>query len=231
MTYDNGNGYLFVYTMDGDVVHLPGFKPGSNRLERRWSTAWRSRANCATASPPRARTSAPTNSRSRMSTVPSRKMGYAAALPGWNMFIATGAYLDDLDAQLKPIIWALGLAMLAIAAVAGAIAWLIGRSITGPLGVLGARMESLADGALDEEIPGVGRGDEVGAMAKTVQVFKDNALRIRGLEQVEAEAQGRIAASAVRRWRASPTTSNAASTASFARSRPLLPACRAPRNR
>ncbi len=119
-----------------------------------------------------------------MRQVPSRKMGYAAALPGWNMFIATGAYLDDLDAHLKPIIWALGLAMLAIAAVAGAIAWLIGRSITRPLGMLGSRMESLANSALDEEIPGVGRGDEVGAMAKTVQVFKDNALRIRSLEQV-----------------------------------------------
>ena len=29
------------------------------------------------------------------------------------MFIGTGAYLDDLDAKLKPVIWALGLAILA----------------------------------------------------------------------------------------------------------------------
>jgi methyl-accepting chemotaxis protein len=124
----------------------------------------------------------------------SRKMGYAAALAGWNMFIATGAYLDDLDELLKPIIWALGLAMVGIAAVAGLIAWLIGRSITVPLGQLGARMETLANGALDDSIPGVARGDEVGAMAKTVQVFKDNALRIRGLDQDAAAAQGRAAA-------------------------------------
>jgi methyl-accepting chemotaxis protein len=192
MTYDNGN-YLFIYTMDGDVVHLPGFKAGSNRLDVKVSGVAITREF---------RDGVAANG-SKILTyefqkpneqVPSRKMGYAAALPGWNMFIATGAYLDDLDAHLKPIIWALGLAMLAIAAVAGAIAWLIGRSITRPLGMLGSRMESLAKGALDEEIPGVGRGDEVGAMAKTVQVFKDNALRIRALEQVEADAQGRIAA-------------------------------------
>ncbi|RYX93911.1 MAG: HAMP domain-containing protein [Bradyrhizobiaceae bacterium] len=192
MTYDNGN-YLFIYTMDGDVVHLPGFKPGSNRLNtlvngvaitkefRDGVAAKGSHVLTYEFQKPN-------------ETVPSRKMGYAAALPGWNMFIATGAYLDDLDAHLKPIIWALGLAMLAIAAVAGVIAWLIGRSITKPLGELGARMEALAKGELDTDIPGIARGDEVGAMAKSVQVFKDNALRIRSLEQVEKDAQVRIAA-------------------------------------
>ena len=123
-----------------------------------------------------------------------RKLGYAAAIPGWNMYVGTGAYLDDLDAKLKPIMWALGLAILGIAVISGSIAWLIGRSITRPLGQLGDRMRTLADGALDADIPGVGRSDEIGAMAATVQIFKDNALRIRGLEQVEAETQRRAAA-------------------------------------
>ena len=31
-TYDIGNGYPFVYTMDGTVVSIPGFKAGDNRL-------------------------------------------------------------------------------------------------------------------------------------------------------------------------------------------------------
>ncbi|QDM23234.1 HAMP domain-containing protein [Tardiphaga sp. vice352] len=192
MTYDNGN-YLFIYTMDGVVVHLPGFKAGSDRLNtlvngvpvtrefrdgvaaKGWALLTYEFAK------PNAQ-------------VLSRKMGYAAALPGWNMFIATGAYLDDLDEHLKPIIWALGLAMVGIAAVAGLIAWLIGRSITGPLRQLGTRMGTLANGAIDDAIPCVERGDEVGAMAKTVQVFKDNALRIRGLDQDAVAAQGRAAA-------------------------------------
>lgn len=192
MTYDNGN-YLFIYTMDGEVVHLPGFKPGSNRIDVKVNgvAITREFRDGVAAKGSHVLTY---EFQKPNETVPSRKMGYAAALPGWNMFIATGAYLDDLDAHLKPIIWAIGLAMLAIAAVASAIAWLIGRSITGPLGQLGARMETLAKGELDSDIPGVGRRDEVGTMAKAVQVFKDNALRIRSLEQVEAEAQGRIAA-------------------------------------
>src|SRR5437660_431713 len=84
--------------------------------------------------------------------------------------------------------------MLGIAIVAGSIAWLIGRSISRPLNQLGARMQALADGSLEAEIPGVGRGDEIGAMAATVQIFKDNAVRIRGLEKAEAETQARAAA-------------------------------------
>jgi methyl-accepting chemotaxis protein len=126
--------------------------------------------------------------------VPIRKMGYAVALPYFNMYIGSGAYLDDLDAKMKPIAWTLGLAILGIAVIGGGIAWLIGRSISGPLGQLGARMQGLADGALDGEIPGIDRGDEVGAMAATVQTFKDNAIRIRGLEQAEAETQNRVKA-------------------------------------
>src|SRR3982751_2768080 len=100
---------------------------------------------------------------------PIRKIGYAVAVPGFDMYLGTGAYLDDLDAKMKPIAWLLGLAILGIAVVGGGIAWLIGHSIARPLGALGARMQALADGKLDGDIPGLGRGDEIGAMAATVQ--------------------------------------------------------------
>jgi methyl-accepting chemotaxis protein len=193
MTFDNGNGYLFVYTMDGVVVYLPGSKPGMDRL----NILVNGRAVAKELRDGVVASGAHTLTYEFVKPgeqVPSRKMSYAAALPGWDMFIATGAYLEDLDAHLKPIIWALGLAMLAIAAVAGVIAYMIGRSITRPLSRLGKRMKSLAEGELEYEIPGVSRKDEIGGMASTVQVFKDNAVRIRGLEQVDVDAQRRAAA-------------------------------------
>src|SRR5262249_32295483 len=120
--------------------------------------------------------------------------GYAVAVPGFDMYLGTGAYLDDLDAKLAPIAWLLGLAILGIGVISGSIAWLIGRSISKPLGQLGDRMQQLAEGKLEGEIPGTGRGDEIGAMAATVQIFKDNAVRIRGLEQAEAQTQARAVA-------------------------------------
>src|SRR6202012_5029661 len=124
---------------------------------------------------------------------PSRKVGYGVALPFFNMYVGTGAYLDDIDAKLKPIAWLLGLAIIGIAVISGSIAWMIGRSISKPLGQLGNRMKELADGKLEAASPGVGRGDEVGEMAATVQIFKDNAVRMRELERSEAEAQTRAA--------------------------------------
>ena len=123
-----------------------------------------------------------------------RKMSYAVGIPGWNMFVGTGVYVDDINAKLRPIMWMLGLAILGIGVIAGGIAWAIGRSISRPLGLLGDRMQALANGSLEGDIPGIGRGDEVGAMAATVQIFKDNAVRIRGLEKAEAETQERAAA-------------------------------------
>jgi methyl-accepting chemotaxis protein len=125
---------------------------------------------------------------------PVRKIGYAVAVPGWDMFLGSGAYIDDIDAKLRPVMWALGLAIVVIGAISGCIAWLIGRSISRPLGLLGARMQALANGKLEGEIPGVGRGDEVGKMAATVQIFKDSAVRVHKLEKAEAETQARAAA-------------------------------------
>jgi methyl-accepting chemotaxis protein len=194
MTYDNGAGYLFGTTYDGITVLSPDPKQiGTNRLDQVVNGRMISRELL-------------DGVRAKGDVLltyeyvrpgeekPVRKISYAAAIPGWNMFVGTGAYLDDLDAKLKPVIWALGLAILMIAVISGAIAWLIGRSISRPLGQLGARMRGLADGALDAGIPGIERGDEVGAMAASVQIFKDNALRIRGLDKIGAETQQRAAA-------------------------------------
>jgi methyl-accepting chemotaxis protein len=194
MTYDNGAGYLFGTNFDGITVLSPDPKQvGTNRMDvavngrmisRELLDGVKAQGEVLL-----------TYEYVRPDTdKPIRKIGYAVAVPGWNMYIGTGAYLDDLDAKLKPIIWMLALATLIIGAIAGGIAWLIGRSISRPLGQLGDRMRALADGELESDIPGIGRGDEVGAMAATVQIFKDNALRIRGLEQVEAQAQQRAAA-------------------------------------
>lgn len=50
-----------------------------------------------------------------------------------------------------------------------------GKTITGPLNRLRGSMEELASGKLDSEVEGLDRRDEVGHMAKTVQVFRDAA--------------------------------------------------------
>src|ERR1700761_2816767 len=194
MTFDNGVGYLFGTDYNGITVLSPDPKQiGTNRMDvltngRAISREWMSGVLAKGEHTMFYDYVQPGQS------VPIRKVAYAAAIPGWNMYIGAGAYLDDIDAKMKPIAWMLGLAILGIAVIAGGTAWMIGRSISRPLALLGARMRALADGALDGEIPGIGRRDEVGEMAATVQIFKDNAVRIRGLEQAEQETSKRAVA-------------------------------------
>jgi methyl-accepting chemotaxis protein len=66
------------------------------------------------------------------------------------------------------------------------------RSVIRPLARLVKTMGVLAQGDLSAEVDGKERGDEVGSMAKAVQVFKDNAVALRESE-AQAEQQRRIA--------------------------------------
>ncbi|GAB6053200.1 hypothetical protein JCM17960_20200 [Magnetospira thiophila] len=60
------------------------------------------------------------------------------------------------------------------------------RELTIPLRGMTAAMGRLAEGNLKVPVPGIGRRDEIGAIADAVQVFKDNALRVRQMEIEQA---------------------------------------------
>ncbi len=65
----------------------------------------------------------------------------------------------------------------------------IGRSkISAPLTNLSKTMATLAQGSVEVDVVGAQRKDEVGAMAQSVQVFKDNALALRTAEAAQARA-------------------------------------------
>jgi methyl-accepting chemotaxis protein len=78
------------------------------------------------------------------------------------------------------------------------LAVLLHRMVTRPvIGMTGA-MRRLADGDLATEVPFANRGDEIGAMAKALQVFKDNALAARTAEAEKAAEATKRAARASR---------------------------------
>jgi methyl-accepting chemotaxis protein len=67
-----------------------------------------------------------------------------------------------------------------------------------PIRSLSATMGVLAGGELSADVLGTARRDEVGTMAKAVQVFKDNGLRAGALEQEAAEARSHTEAERAR---------------------------------
>ncbi len=62
--------------------------------------------------------------------------------------------------------------------IAAGLGLLFSRSLTGPITRLTGTMKSLAEGNLEVEIKGAARADEIGEMARTVEVFRENALKI-----------------------------------------------------
>jgi methyl-accepting chemotaxis protein len=71
-------------------------------------------------------------------------------------------------------------------------------SVTKPLSGMVAQMRELASGNFDVILPGLGRKDEIGAMAEAVEQFKVKA-RQRALHESEAEEAKEKAASAARK--------------------------------
>jgi methyl-accepting chemotaxis protein len=110
---------------------------------------------------------------------PSPKVAYALPYAPWQWAIGTGVYLDDLDKVFwdratTAILWGIGL----LALLAGC-AWYLARGLVVPIRGLTTTMGRLTAGEIDTSVDGQQRRDEVGAMARAVQVFKDNAVALR----------------------------------------------------
>lgn len=114
----------------------------------------------------------------------SPKVSYAQLAKGWNLVIGTGVYVDDVDAMIRGLAIELGLVALGVIIVTLALAWMAIHSVVSPLGGLTRRMNGLATGDIDSPVIGDDRGDEIGAMAKALLVFRDNA---RDKVRLEAE--------------------------------------------
>ena len=62
----------------------------------------------------------------------------------------------------------------------------VGLGVIRPMTRMTGVMARLAGGGLDIEIPSLKRADEVGAIARAVQVFRENALRVQAMESEQA---------------------------------------------
>ncbi|MFL6930887.1 MAG: methyl-accepting chemotaxis protein [Xanthobacteraceae bacterium] len=92
--------------------------------------------------------------------------------------------LEASQQQTKVLVVGIGLAVVALGLI---LSYLIGRSITGPLNGLAAAMGQLAEGDTSVAIPATEINDEIGHMARTVLVFRDNAIERERLSGNEAE--------------------------------------------
>lgn len=88
----------------------------------------------------------------------------------------------------------LGVGVVLLIAMAALFGGTLSRMIATPIRKMTEAMGSLASGNLDIETLDMKRNDEVGAMAKSLEVFKENAReRARMAEQEKVEAERQVA--------------------------------------
>src|SRR5690554_5068905 len=68
----------------------------------------------------------------------------------------------------------------------GLVGLLLSRLITRPIPQLAGSMDSIAEGNYETEVPYTGLGNEVGGMARAVEVFRQNGLRVSQMTEAEA---------------------------------------------
>ncbi|MBL4801691.1 MAG: HAMP domain-containing protein [Emcibacter sp.] len=98
--------------------------------------------------------------------------------------IAAESSASEANSEL---IWGIVVLIVALAIGAGAF-WLVAVRIVRPLVRLGDAMSEISNGDLDAEIKGTARQDEIGLMARALQMFKDAAI-----EKIHLEAEQKLA--------------------------------------
>jgi methyl-accepting chemotaxis protein len=98
------------------------------------------------------------------------------------------AEMDDMRTANGRIMYG---TVIAVTLIVAGFGWTIGGGVTRPLIGMTAAMRKLAGGDNSTAIPGIGRADEVGAMASAVQVFKENMIKAETLAAEQAAEQTR----------------------------------------
>lgn len=188
LNYGNGE-YIFIYSDDGTTILLPP-KPereGKNFIDLKDSNgvffirglieAGHNNGRPVFYLFPRPGSDAPVD-----------KVATALNFGPWGWTIGTGIYIDDVNAEFAntAVKYAGIIGPITLLLIVGG--WLLARNIAVPLRRLCAVTERLAHNDFQVEVGGTERSDEVGAIARSVQVFKEamaEAERLRTAQEKE----------------------------------------------
>lgn len=123
------------------------------------------------------------------SKTPQPKISYMAKVPDWHWVIGSGLYLSDLRVEFWSSVRQFLLIFVPIFAVFLALMYLMQRNISSILRAMASTMTELSKGDFRIDIPFTSRSDEIGGMAKSVEVFKAAGIEKSRLENDAREAQ------------------------------------------
>ncbi len=104
---------------------------------------------------------------------PSEKISYVHAVPEWDWVVAAGLHTSDIQSAFADLLNAVLIVLLPLLLGYMAVAAWLNLSVSRPLRALIQTMSQLATGHLDAEVKGGSRRDEVGAIARAVDLFRN----------------------------------------------------------
>lgn len=99
--------------------------------------------------------------------------------------------MSTVGAPVRRQLMAMGVGLLAILGMIGAVGYFLSRVVTAPISGLRSTMMTLAEGELELTVPFRERHDEIGEMAAAVETFRENEKEKRALAAEAAEAAER----------------------------------------
>jgi methyl-accepting chemotaxis protein len=114
----------------------------------------------------------------------------AAPIPflGTTWYVVAEQAAAESLAAVRQMATGMSMGTLIVLAAACVVAVLFARSITKPISRLTQVMKTLAEGQYDVEVPGTKRTNELGEMARAVEVFRENGLKVEGMTEEEKRA-------------------------------------------
>jgi methyl-accepting chemotaxis protein len=123
--------------------------------------------------------------------VPQDKVAYVRGFAPWHLMIASAEYMTEIDATFWGMVRTAAMVIGVLLLLSIGIAWAVARSVVKPLSRLKMRMAGLSTGELDAPVIDVDRHDEIGEMARTVQVFKGAMIETDRLRAEQTELEQR----------------------------------------
>jgi methyl-accepting chemotaxis protein len=125
---------------------------------------------------------------------PQPKLSYVSGFAPWGWVVGTGVYIDDLRQQVWHTISQVLLIAAVVAIIAGVASMAVARPMSRALRGMVDAMIELAEGNFEVVLPGLGRDDEIGEVARAVESFKAKAVERGKLDADREEATSRAAA-------------------------------------
>ncbi|MDD4131348.1 MAG: cache domain-containing protein, partial [Desulfuromonadaceae bacterium] len=106
------------------------------------------------------------------STQPVPKLSYVELYQPWGWVVGTGIYVDDVTADVRKIQIGIGGALLGILALSIMLAWLVSRTVTGPIKAVVDTIRDIAqgEGDLTRRLPILGK-NEIGELSEWFNTF------------------------------------------------------------